>query len=281
MGKKVLCCLAAWVLILSLAGCSLGLGILGLSREDGEALLSGLLPTQETIPQWQLTEPTVAVTEPVYIPPAPTEPEHTEFYIPGVTVEDVITYFNEVCLDAEFVHGGNATLLQKWAEPIRYQINGDPTQEDLAVVESFARWLNTIQGFPGIYESQDPLEVNLQIYFCSQEEMVERMGQQYSGMDGGVTFWYSDNRIYDATICIRSDMDQYLRNSVILEEIYNGLGPVQDTALRPDSIIYSEFSEPQQLTDIDELLLKLLYDPRLDYGMDAQQCEEVIRRLYH
>jgi hypothetical protein len=30
---------------------------------------------------------------------------------------------------------------------------------------------------------------------------------------------------------------------VILEEVYNGLGPVQDTALRPDSLIYSDFSE--------------------------------------
>lgn len=279
-----MCCLAAWVLTVSLAGCSLGLGLLGLSPEEGEELLSGLFFTQETSPQgqpWeQNTEPAVAVTEPVQIPPVPTEPEHSEFYIPGLPVEDVITYFNEVCLDAEFVHGGNATLLQKWAAPIRYQINGDPTREDLAVLEDFTRWLNTIRGFPGIYESQDPETVNLQIYFCSREEMVERMGQQYSGMDGGVTFWYSENRIYDAIICICSDLDQYLRNSVILEEIYNGLGPVQDTALRPDSIIYSEFSEPQALTDIDELLLKLLYDPRLDYGMDARQCEEVIRGLY-
>ena len=280
MGKRLLCCLAAWMLVLSLAGCSLGLGILGLSREEGEGLLSGLLPTQETIPQWQLTEPTVAVTEPVQILPAPTEPEHREFYIPGVTVEDVILYFNEVCLDAEFVTGGDPSFLQKWDQPIAYRVNGEPTREDMAVLEGFAAWLNTLEGFPGIYECGPDQVPSLNIYFCSREEMVERMGSNFQGMDGGVTYWYTDHRIYDGIICIATELDQTLRNSVILEEIYNGLGPVQDTILRPDSIIYSEFSEPQQLTDMDELLLKLLYHPDMRPGMDASQCESVIRKLY-
>ena len=96
-----------------------------------------------------------------------------------------------------------------------------------------------------------------------------------------MTFWYEDNAIYDATICYRTDLDQYLRNSVILEEIYNGLGPVQDTDLRSDSIIYSAFSEPQSLTEIDELILKLLYHPDILCGMNAEECEAVIRELYY
>jgi hypothetical protein len=111
--------------------------------------------------------------------------------------------------------------------------------------------------------------------------MIDLMGENYYGMDGAVTFWYLYDEIYDAIICYRTDLDQYLRNSVILEEIYNGLGPIQDTSLRSDSIIYSEFSQPQELTDIDELLLKLLYHPDILPGMNAQQCEQVIRALYY
>jgi hypothetical protein len=76
-------------------------------------------------------------------------------------------------------------------------------------------------------------------------------------------------------------LDQYRRNSVILEEIYNGLGPIQDTSLRSDSIIYSEFSQPQALTNIDELILKLLYHPDIMPGMNAEQCETIIRQLYY
>ncbi|MBR6561952.1 MAG: DUF2927 domain-containing protein, partial [Oscillospiraceae bacterium] len=80
---------------------------------------------------------------------------------------------------------------------------------------------------------------------------------------------------------VRHDLSQTLRNSVILEEIYNGLGPVQDTNLRPDSLIYQAYSEPQWLTDIDELIMRLLYHPEIRPGMNAQECEQVIRRLYY
>lgn len=233
------------------------------------------LPPESTSPpttELQTEEPTAVATNP---------PEHSPLYIPGLDVADVITYFNEVCLDAEFVDGGDASLLQKWTVPICYSVNGEPTQEDLEVLRHFASWLNTVEGFPGISEAGESDIPNLQIYFCSPEELVDRMGEGYTGLDGAVTFWYSENEIYDEIICIRTDLSQETRNSVILEELYNGLGPVQDTALRPDSLIYSEFSTPQELTEIDELLIRLLYHPSLVCGWDANQCEAMIRKLYY
>ena len=230
-----------------------------------------------TIPTTQ--PPTEAPTEPPT--EAPTLPSHSDLYIPDVSVEDVILYFNEVCLDAEYTHGGNPSVLQKWLSPLTYYLHGDPTPEDLETLNDFARWLNTIEGFPGIYQTQEPLEANLNIHFCDQQEMISLMGDNFYGMDGAVTFWYMDDVIYDAIICYRTDLDQHLRNSVILEEIYNGLGPIQDTTLRPDSIIYAEFSEPQELTAMDELILRLLYHPDIKCGMDAAACEEIIRLLYY
>ena len=196
-------------------------------------------------------------------------------------VEDVLTYFNEVCLSAEFINSGNPSYLQRWNAPITYRIYGDPTAEDLAQIEAFSGWLNTLFGFPGIYEAGEGEYVNLRIHFCDQETLTDLMGDNFYGVDGAVTFWYEEDVIYDAIICIRTDLDQYLRNSVILEELYNGLGPVQDTSLRPDSIIYSDFSEPQELTEMDELILKLLYHPDLRCGMSAAECEAVIRLLYY
>ena len=100
------------------------------------------------------------------------------------------------------------------------------------MLDAFARWLNNMEGFPGIDEAQDPEQVNLRIYFCDQQEMMSVMGDDFWGMDGAVTFWYLRDEIYDAVICYRNDISQVVRNSVILEEIYNGLGLVQDTSLR-------------------------------------------------
>ena len=248
-------------------------------------LLSGCAPAEPTPTQVPTAaETTPPATEAPTEPPteAPTAPPHSELYIPGVEVEDVLTYFNEVCFSAEFVNGGDPSYLQRWNTPITYRIYGDPTTGDLAKIEEFTGWLNTLFGFPGIYEAGEDEYVNLRIHFCDQQTMTGLMGDNFTWMDGGVTFWYNGNDvIYDAIICIRTDLDQYLRNSVILEELYNGLGPVQDTELRPDSIIYSAFSEPQELTEMDQLILKLLYHPDLRCGMSAAECEAMIRQLYY
>lgn len=210
-----------------------------------------------------------------------TEPSHSELFIPFVTPEEMVTYFNEVCLDAEFVNSGNASVLQRWENPIYYQIYGDPTDLDLQILNNMCQWLNTIDGFPGIYETAETWQENYSIYFCTQDELIDRMGDQYYNVDGAFTFWYNDNIIYDCTVCIRTDLDQEVRNSVILEELYNSLGPAQDTNLRQESIIYAGYSIPQALHPIDEVILKLLYHPDLLIGMDARDCEPIIHSLYY
>jgi len=236
------------------------------------------VPAEPEVP----TEPEVPAEEEVpEEPEVPDEPEHSALYLPGVSVEDVILWFNEVCLSAEYVMGGDPSYLQRWESPIFYTLNGAATETDLQVLRGFVEWLNTVEGFPGMYETTNVFEANLDIYFCAEQELIDRMGDQFYGTDGAVTFWYDYNVIYDATICYRTEIEQNTRNSVILEEIYNGLGPIQDTSMRPDSIIYSEFSTPQQLTDIDELILRLLYHPDMSCGMNAEECEAVIRTLYY
>jgi hypothetical protein len=193
----------------------------------------------------------------------------------------VILYFNEVCLDSEFINSGDPSVVQKWMVPIYYTLEGKYTEKDIEVLEAFVEWLNTIYGFPGMQQTDNPNVRNLRISFGDKQHMKDLMGDTLSGMDGAVTFWYNYNRIYTATICYRSDIKQYTRNSVILEEIYNGLGPIQDTNLRPNSIIYQKYTETQKLSPVDELILKLLYHPEMLPGMNAAQCEEVIRRLYY
>lgn len=228
--------------------------------------------SKETAP----TETTV-LTE-----PETTLPPHSEFYLEGYSVEDVIAYFNEVCLDTEWAGDGDATVVQKWMSTIYYYVYGAPTQEDLMLLEDFTGELNELIGFPTLQQTQHWGDANLNIYFGDSEQMEYLFGDNAANNDGAVQFWYDgDNHIYNANICVRTDLDQHTRNSVIMEELYNGLGPVQDTSLRQDSLIYSAYSTPQEMTDMDRLILKLLYHPDIKCGMNAQECEEVIRQLYY
>lgn len=232
--------------------------------------------TASTVPE--TTAPTVPET--VETEPVQTEPAHSPLYIPGVSTEDMILYFQEVCLDAEIVHSGDPTRLQKWVMPIRYRCEGPMTEEDSRVLWEFVTWLNTVEGFPGMEQTEG--EADLRICFRNPEDYLAVMGPEFSGTDGAVTFWYDGaDQIYEAIIGCRTDLRQQVRNSVILEEIYNGLGPVNDTVLRQDSIIYSEYTLPQSLTEVDRVILQLLYHPRMLCGMDGESCAEVIRQLYY
>ena len=242
--------------------------------------------TIDTTTACETTSPSVMTTAPVLEPTTlATEPTEAPIDLPQaqVSTEDMISYFQEVCLDAEFENSGDSSLLQKWTEPIYYKILGQPTEADLDILCQFCEELNTIHGFPGIYPVDENATqlANLCIHFCTEEEFLNILGENFGGCDGGVTFFYDDNnRIYDATICCRTDLDQQVRNSVILEEIYNGLGPVQDTWLRQDSLIYAGYSTPQWMTQIDKVILQLLYHPDMKCGMNAEQCAAVIRSLY-
>ena len=86
----------------------------------------------------------------------------------------------------------------------------------------------------------------------------------------------------DVEICdsYRTDIEQDKRNSIILEEIINVLG-ISDSELRTDSIVYQYSNENTSLSDIDLLILKLLYHPNIECGMNYSQCEQIIKGLYY
>ena len=249
---------------------------------------TSVLPDTTVVPETTLVPETTATPETTLVPettatPETGEPEklHSELYIPGLTADNATKFFSEVCLDAEYINTGDPSRVQKWIVPIYYKLLGTPTDKDIAVVEDMAKQLNAIEGFPGMYPASNSYSANLRIHFCKSHEFSSILGVSYEGNDGVVTFWYMDDQIYDAVICIRNDIDQELRNSVIMEEIYNGLGPIQDTKLREDSIIFTGFSAPQAMTNTDLLILRLLYHPTLVCGMNADECARIISQLYY
>lgn len=77
---------------------------------------------------------------------------------------------------------------------------------------------------------------------------------------------------------IRAEHPPRLRESCLHEEIAQGLGLANDSpAARPS--IFNDDEEFALLTDHDELLLTILYDPRLTPGMDAAMAQPIIRTI--
>ena len=235
---------------------------------------------ETTIPETTVPETTVPETtipETMAAAPSP-------FLLEGCTLEDLLTYWDEVVLQMEYTDGtGDASVVQKWLGPIRCRVYGSPTDEDLEVLEALFSQLNGIDGFPGIHlAAEDELE-NLTLSFQEPDRFTAEFSDAVNGEDawGATQFWYytDTNELHDGRIGIRTDIPQSDRSSIILEEVINTLG-ISDSELRPDSIVYQYSNENLALSDVDLLLLKLLYDPAIRPGMDKEEPHSVLGELY-
>ncbi len=239
---------------------------------------------QTTVPVTTIPETTVP---PTTVPETTdsTEPLHSILYRDGLDIELVLTYFQEVNNQIEYFDGtGNPSLIQKWRSPLLYRIYGEPTEEDLRVLEAFCDRLNAVHGFPGIREAQEGELETLTLSFLDSDTFFQNFSDVVQGEDawGATQYWFytATNEIHDAAIGYRTDIPQTDRSSIILEEIVNALG-ISDSELRTDSIVYQYSNENLALSDVDWLLLELLYHPDIDCAMDAEMCEKVIRDLYY
>ena len=213
------------------------------------------------------------------------EEEHSALYLPGYSVEEVLRSFNEVVLDAEYATGeGNTSLVQRWDERIYYSVEGSPTEDDLIILRTLFGQLNEIEGFPGIVEATNDLDTNLYIYFEDREAFDMRFRDFLQGeyANGATQYWYytDTNNIYVASIGYCTDMPADVRESVLLEEVINCLG-LSDSQFREDSIVYQYGDNATELSEMDWLILKLMYHPQIRCGMDVTECERVIRELYY
>lgn len=266
-------------LAILLSGCS------GMSVSESTAPTTGSMTAPEvTAPETKLTVP--PDTEPAVTEPPATKPAHSEFYLPGVSQEEMIGYFNEVVLATEYAEGsGDPSLVQKWAAPISYRITGDPTEEDIRILETLFAQLNDVEGFPGFIAADDtrPVE-DLTISFLDEATFQLAFSDFLQGeyADAAVRYWYNPdtNEMTSARIGYRTDISGDTRTSILLEEVINLLG-FNDTTQRPDSILYQYSSENTQLSDIDWVLIRLLYHPDIKCGMNMDACREVLETLYY
>lgn len=210
-------------------------------------------------------------------------PQNIEYY----TADEVTEFFFEVVLNSEYYSGsafGN-DVVRKWTEPIRYYLIGDYSSDDAKLIAEFYNSVSLLtDGFPGASEASNREEANLIIKFLPHSAFKEQMGQYIDHVDayGCTVFWYETENccISNEIIGYDTDMDEDVRNAVLIEELYNGLGIINDTVLRTDSIIYQNDFSQAALSAMDRCILKLLYLPDMLCGMSGDTCQDIIKLHY-
>lgn len=198
-----------------------------------------------------------------------------------------------------------ASRLRRWDGPVRINLEFGASvplarqEEDRRAVATFVARLARITGHP-IDMVSSAAEANYHVLVLDEDEREASEGRlrallpgigagpvrTITGLNSGtfcLVFAFSEGTGYryaHAVAVVRAEHPDLMRMACYHEEITQGLGLANDSpAARPS--IFNDDEEFALLTRHDELLLRMLYDPRLQPGMteaEARPIAEVIAR---
>ncbi|MDI9460881.1 MAG: DUF2927 domain-containing protein [Saccharofermentanales bacterium] len=189
------------------------------------------------------------------------------------------SYFSEIALKSEY-NDTNDNLIHKWEIPIKVEVRGTPSEEDLATLNRIISELNSLKVVPTI--SIVNSGGNYLVYFVPLEEMGNVISGYVEDNWGFVSiYWDGNHKITDAEAAIAVDMmNQEERNHIILEEFVQGLGMLNDSYDYADSIFQQDWNVVQDLMPIDWAVIRILYHPDLYSGMSKDKAYRVLIREF-
>lgn len=225
-----------------------------------------------------------------------------------VDVETLTRNFLAIALRDEYGSGGMQPTtggvpapLRRWRDPVRLQLEFGATTDVAArrayriEVSQFAQRLAQATGHP---VSLADGSGNFVVMVLSDDErrvIGPRLAQLVPGIPAQdiaviqaldpdnfcTVFAYSRGAepVYsNAVALIRAELPPLLQTSCIHEELAQGMGLANDSpSARPS--VFNDDEEFALLTRHDELLLQILYDPRLRPGMSAAEAEPIVRQI--
>lgn len=187
----------------------------------------------------------------------------------------------DTAFTAEFGNTERNELL-RWEEPLRLYVEGTPCPEDLETLNALITELNLrVPMLPNIFYASSSAAANVRIWFGPLNEMQYHISNYTEGNWGYFTYWHdNDGCINELEVAIANDVtNQYQRNHIIMEELVGGLGLTNDHTLYSDSIVYQPWTETQQLSQVDWLMLNMIYHPALRPGMSTVQAISILESL--
>ncbi len=219
------------------------------------------------------------------------------------TARDLARNFATIAFQDEHLVslGGGGQVLRRWETPVRIGISFSDAvpaadrRRDTDILRTYAARLARITGHPISFVTE---AANFRVYVTDDQgrpavrreiltlttglppEITELLHDMPLGVHCLVIgFAGADPARYQAAAAvIRAEQPDLLRQACLHEEVAQGLGLRNDSAAARPSI-FNDDQEFALLTSQDELLLKMLYDPRLPAGITLQEARPIITRI--
>lgn len=184
----------------------------------------------------------------------------------------------------EWDSAGNAnaaTTLLRWEEPINICVIGSPSKDDRQQLNLFIMEIAThCPNVPNIRLVDSANNANVTIYYGPLNTLYQYVDNYHEGNWGMFSYWYnSRHTIYTGKIVIATDVNNTAsKRHLLREELVGLLGLTNDHYMFSDSILYQPWTTTGQLSEVDWLMLNMLYDPDLSCGMSASEARKILMR---
>ena len=214
-----------------------------------------------------------------------------------------LAFYNEYDIDKnKLLPNSNAVSLAKWKSNtnilVRFGNSIDKKQKDkdLLEVNSLIRNLSEITNHKIEFSQQNE---NMYVVIANQEEiktLISEIGLTRPEFDPtripiitqlpkdihcmAMTSMSSEpnSAISSALVIIRSELSEIMRRACFHEEIAQSLGLTNDSHFARPSI-FNDDDEFATLTKFDEILLRILYDHRLQPGISQKEAAQPVKQI--
>lgn len=214
--------------------------------------------------------------------------------------DQLLRNFLSIALQAEAaddIGADGGIAISKWTEPVRYRLAGAQVR-DRVQIAALSQHLAGLTGLD-IREAGEVERYNMDIRFVPRPyrgvEIAELLATQWLGPRVArlAEGWrdYEADRCFTLTtrdpqsgvtgtahIFIKDELPLIWRETCIIEEMTQSLGLLNDDP-RASPSIFNDDGVYQALTSHDELLLRILYDPRIRSGMRRRGVVPLAERV--
>lgn len=172
--------------------------------------------------------------------------------------------------------------LIRWEGSIRVYVGGSPTKKDLETIDRMLLDLALrVPDMPNVTLTDIRSGSDIRIWFVPLKQMKNYVPGYVEGNWGMFHYSYVNWRITEAQIGIAADVtDQRSRNHLIQEEFFGALGLLNDHDLYSDSIVYQPWTTVQQPSEVDWLMLNMVYSPLLSPGMEKNEIHRILENAW-
>ncbi|WP_428642066.1 DUF2927 domain-containing protein [Roseibium sp.] len=218
------------------------------------------------------------------------------FLLPGLLLVSPVQAANDSFSTEELLAGFEKTvfgleyrswswrpyLVKKFTTPVRFYVHNLSSRDRRKTVYRFIRDIGKQVGGLTTNVADTPSRANFEIYVVdrAQYEAVVRKDvykSERAKVPGRclVRVVSGRNGIKRSTAVIVSDEGEFLFKRCLVEETLQGLGPMNDDASLTHSV-FNDSSRHSRFTVFDQIILNMLYDPRIKPGMSQQQTRPIL-----